>query len=172
MAEQIKKNKISAKKKKLPPPQKVKRQRSHPEFGTSKAEQDFAKNFLDKLGVKYVWQYEAKEIGRFFDYKLENGVLLEYQGSYWHGDSRVYDEKDLNPTQKRNRRVDEEKKRWALLHGMPLIYVWEKDVNEHPDKVMDMLREKLRIQDGVMEKRRNMNQRHVNKLKNSQLLNS
>ena len=46
----------------------TKEKRKHPEFGTSKLEQDFAKNFLDKLGVKYIWQFEAKEIKRFFDY--------------------------------------------------------------------------------------------------------
>ena len=54
-------------------------------FGTSKLEQDFAKDFLDKLGVDYVWQFEAKEIGRYFDYAvIENGsiILLEIDGGY------------------------------------------------------------------------------------------
>lgn len=148
----------------LPPKQKVKRVKTHPDFGTSKAEQDFARNFLDKLGVGYVWQYEAKEIGRFFDYKLDNGILIEFQGSYYHGDSRIYEEKDLNPMQKRNRRVDEQKRQWALMHGMPLIYVWEKDVNEHPEEIMKMLRERLRVQGDVIEKENNFKKRHVNKL--------
>ena len=46
----------------------TKENRKHPEFGTSKLEQDFARDFLDRLGVKYIWQFEAIEIKRFFDY--------------------------------------------------------------------------------------------------------
>ena len=40
------------------------------EYGTSKLEYDFAHDFLDKLGLKYVYQYEAKSIKRFFDYAI------------------------------------------------------------------------------------------------------
>lgn len=64
----------------------VKKDRKHPKFGTSKLEEDFAKDFLDKLGVKYQWQFEAKEIGRFYDFSLfpNNGgmILLEIDGGY------------------------------------------------------------------------------------------
>lgn len=38
------------------------RQRRHPKYGTSKLEDKFAKEFLDKLGVPYERQFEAKEI--------------------------------------------------------------------------------------------------------------
>lgn len=151
--------------KRLPPKQKVKRKRSHPKFGTSKAEINFAKNFLDKLGVRYIWQYEMVGIGRYMDYFLPDYYIgIEYDGEYYHSDPRVYKEEDLTPMQKRNRRVDEQKDRWALLHSMPLIRVREKDVREHPDKVMQMLREKLNIQGKVIEKKKEMEKRHTNKL--------
>ena len=58
------------------------KKRKHPMFGTSKLEQDFANDFLDKLNVKYTWQFEAKDIGRFFDYYLdEHNLLIEIDGS-------------------------------------------------------------------------------------------
>jgi hypothetical protein len=38
----------------------------HPKYGTSKLEEKFAKEFLDKLGVKYETQFEAKDIKRFY----------------------------------------------------------------------------------------------------------
>ena len=67
---------------KMAKPMKEKGQRKHPQFGTSKLEIDFAKNFLDKLGVKYTWQFEAKEIKRFFDYYLpEHNLIIEVNGS-------------------------------------------------------------------------------------------
>jgi len=169
--EQVKKkNKTAPKQKKvvdkrLPPKQKVKKKRSHPMFGTSKAEQNFARDFLDKLGVRYQWQFEAKSIGRFFDYYLPDyNILLEYDGQYHHADPRVYKEEDLNPMQRRNRRVDEQKDRWALLNGIPLIRVREKDVKENPAGVMKMLKERLHIQGETIQKQKGMNKRHVNRL--------
>ena len=138
---------------------------SHPKFGTSKAEQDFAKNFLDKLGIRYQWQFEAKGIGRFFDYYLvDYGVLLEFDGRYFHSDSRIYEEKDLNPMQKHNRKVDQQKNLWAALHGIPLIRVLEKDVIERPQWVMEMLKERLRIVDKDNKIKDNKKKRHTNKL--------
>ena len=43
------------------PPKKTpvpRSKRPHPEYGTSKLEERFARNFLDKLGIKYVYQYK------------------------------------------------------------------------------------------------------------------
>lgn len=121
--------------------------RKKQKFGTSKLEQRFARDFLDKLGVEYIWQFEAKDIKRFYDYFLpEHRIIVEIDGSYWHSDPRVVDESKLTPTQKRNKRVDEIKNRWALMRGIPIIRIWEKDINERPDLVMKMLKERLRIQ--------------------------
>jgi len=132
----------------------------HPKFGTSKLEEKFAKEFLERLGVEYIYQFEAKDIGRFYDFRVVNGPIIEIQGSYWHGDPRLYEEKDLNKTQKRAQRVDEHKKKWALMHGIPIYYVWEKDINENPEKVMKFLKEILYIENKKEEKKK----RHKNKL--------
>ncbi len=151
--------------KRLPPHSKVKKERKHPDFGTSKAEQSFAKNFLDKLGVRYVWQFEMKEIGRWMDYFLPDyRIGIEFDGQYFHADERVYKKEDLNPMQKHNLRVDEQKDRWALLHGIPLLRIKEKDVNERPQEVMKTLRERLKIQGEIISKKKDMSKRHVNKL--------
>lgn len=119
--------------------------KAHPKYGTSKLEEKFAHEFLDKLGVEYIYQFEAKEIGRFFDFKIKGGPIIEVQGSYWHGDKRLYEEKDLNATQKRNRTVDKIKLEWALKNGINVVYVWEKDINENPSKVMRELKKALHL---------------------------
>lgn len=64
--------------------------------------------------------------------------------------------------QKRNKRVDEYKDKWALMHGIPLIRIWEKDIRENPKAVMDELKKRLYIQENEIKKR---NKRHVNKIK-------
>ena len=137
-----------------------KKKKEHPKFGTSKLEEHFAENFLDKLGVKYTWQFEAKEIGRFYDFKIDKGPILEINGGYWHGDPRLYEEKDLNRVQKHAQYVDEVKKKWALLNGIPIYYIWEKDIKEKPDEVMKLLKKILYIK----EKEENKKKRHKNKL--------
>lgn len=78
MKQVAKKNKLDKKK------VATKKQRKHPLFGTSKLEKDFAKNFLEKLGVKYIWQFEAKDIKRWYDFYLpEHNLLIEVDGGYW-----------------------------------------------------------------------------------------
>lgn len=122
----------------------VKKKKPHPKYGTSKLEDYFAENFLNVLGVKYVRQFEAKEIGRFYDFKIENGPILEINGSYWHGDKRIYEEKDLNSVQKKNIYIDNLKRRWAENNGIEIYYFWEKDIHENPEKILLTLKEILK----------------------------
>jgi hypothetical protein len=83
------------------------KERKHPEYGTSKLEDRFAKDFLDKLGLVYETQYKAESIGRYYDFYIPSAnLLIEIQGSYWHGDPRLYESNDLNNTQKRSQKVD------------------------------------------------------------------
>ena len=134
----------------------VKRKKPHPKYGTSKLEDYFAENFLNVLGVKYIRQYEAKEIGRFYDFKIENGPILEINGSYWHGDKRIYEEKDLNSVQKRNIYIDNLKRRWAENNGIEIYYFWEKDIHENPEQILLTLKEILKKYQAKNKK----NQRH------------
>lgn len=39
-------------------------------YGISKLETYFATEFLDKANITYVYQYEVKEIGRFYDFAI------------------------------------------------------------------------------------------------------
>ena len=71
----------------------TKKTKNHPLFGTSKLEEDFARDFLDKLGVKYIYQYFASQIGRYYDFAVllsdektyipGNMILIEIDGGYW-----------------------------------------------------------------------------------------
>lgn len=161
-------NNQKQKDKRLPKMSKpTKEKRKHPEFGTSKLEQDFAKNFLEGLGVKYIWQFEAKEIKRFFDYYLpEHRILIEVDGDYYHSYGLVREE--MSPMQKKNQRVDREKDNWAALHSIPLIRIWEHDIRNNPYKVKEMLKERLYLAKESVEKKKEKNKRHVNNLLNIQ----
>ena len=118
----------------------------HPAYGTSKLEDRFAKEFLDRLGIKYERQYYAESIKRYYDFYLpDSRVLIEVDGDYYHSYGVV--EEDMNPMQKRNRRADNIKDTWAMEHGIPLIRIWEHDINENPAKVVKYLESKIHIFD-------------------------
>lgn len=144
---------------------KAKKQRSHPKYGTSKLEDDFAKLFLDPLGVEYESQFEAKDIGRFYDFKVKDGPIIEIDGSYFHGDPRLYKEEDLSSMQRHNKLVDEYKNKWALAHGIPILRFWEKDIRENPIQVMSELKERLHIEDEKKVIKEEKGRRHRNKIK-------
>ena len=141
-------------------------ERIHPKFGTSKLEDDFAEQFLDKLGVEYTRQFEAVDIGRFYDFFLpKHNIIIEIDGSYYHSDPRVVDENNLSPMQKKNKRVDEHKDKWALLHGIPIMRIWEYDIRHDPSGVMRSLKDRLYIEGEKQNKINNKNKRHRNILK-------
>lgn len=118
------------------------KERKHPEYGTSNLETHFAKNFLDKLGYEYQTQYKAESIGRYYDfYIVPANLLIEIDGDYFHSYGLLYE--DMSPMQKKNKRVDKDKDKWAQTHKIPLIRIWEHDINKTPKQVMDMLKTEI-----------------------------
>ena len=137
----------------------VKKKKPHPKYGTSKLEDYFAENFLNVIGVKYVRQYEAKEIGRFYDFFCPDAnVIIEVDGDYYHSYGLTYEEK--NTMQKHNQWVDKVKDEWALSHGIPILRIWEHDIHDNPDKVMKILKESIGKYTEKQKKIREKNKRH------------
>ena len=58
------------------------KKRKHKDYGTSKLELYFAKEYLDKLGLKYIYQFEAKDMKRFYESSLPNGTKF-YISNQW-----------------------------------------------------------------------------------------
>lgn len=139
------------------------------EYGMSKLETYFAKEFLDKHKVKYIYQYKAETINRFFDFAVvltdiglektkTNGIthykykpnthidlLIEIDGDYYHANPNKYNESKLNRTQKRNMRVDEKKNNWAVLNCIPILRIWEDDIYNNKEKVVNELKKYINI---------------------------
>jgi very-short-patch-repair endonuclease len=121
-----------------------KKNRKHQEYGTSKLEEKFAKEFLDKLGVPYIYQYKAESIGRYYDFCIPSvNLLIEVDGIFFHAKNILYE--DMSPMQKRNHRVDKQKNHWALMNNFKLLRFWEDDINKKPKDVMKKLQEELYI---------------------------
>ena len=137
----------------------VKKKKPHPKYGTSKLEDYFAENFLNVLGVKYVRQFEAKEIKRFYDFFCPDAnIIIEVDGDYYHSYGLTYEEK--NSMQKHNQWVDKVKDEWALSHGIPILRIWEHDIHDNPEKVMKTLKESIGKYTEKQKKIREKNKRH------------
>lgn len=133
-------------------------------YGTSKLETFFAHEYLDRLGLKYIYEYNAKDIGRFFDFAVtiydydyimetKNDIvgvrqekqivpiafMIEIDGDWYHGNKEVLGEKKLNKMQLRNKVVDAIKDKWCAMHHIPILRLWENDVRKNPKKVFDEL---------------------------------
>ena len=134
----------------------------HKKYGTSKLERNFASDFLDRLGIKYIYQFEAKDIKRYYDfavtvyddypYRYENkdgiksiiqegkeilvGFLIEVDGDFYHSNPLKVKKDDMNPMQKHNKFVDKLKDEWAKSHGIPLLRIWENDIRNNMSKVI------------------------------------
>lgn len=135
------------------------RNKKHPEYGTSKLEQKFAKEFLDKLGVEYIYQFKMESIGRYMDFYCPKEHLgIEIDGDFYHSFGLTYEE--MSPMQKKNKRVDKQKDHWAIINGIPLLRIWEHDINKHPEKVMNLLKEKLFFYKKQEEIKQEKNKRH------------
>lgn len=136
-----------------------KEKRNHPEYGTSKLEQRFAKDFLDKIGVRYVYQFKMESIGRYADFYLpDENVCIEIDGDYYHSYGLLYEQ--MSPMQKKNYRVDRQKDRWCMINCIKMIRIWEHDINNSPQKVMKLLETELYSARLLKEKINNKKRRH------------
>lgn len=140
-------------------------------YGTSNLEYIFAKNFLDKLDLIYIYQYEVKSIGRYFDFAVtcfkdkeyimedkdgikcvkQNGqyfkpdLLIEIDGDYYHGNPLKYKKNELSPMQKHNQKVDKMKTYWAGINCITLLRFWEYDIHNNPNKIIEELSKYVNI---------------------------
>lgn len=119
------------------------KRKGNKEYGTSKLEEKFAKNFLDKLGIDYIYQYKVESIGRFYDFKLKDyPIYIEIDGDYYHGRGLIYEE--MSPMQKKNNKVDKIKNDYCSRNGYLLIRIWEYDINHNQDMVLKYLKDTLK----------------------------
>lgn len=159
MGQPVKRREIATKDKRTRHKIRSKPFKKHPKYEMSKLEDKFAKEFLDRLGIEYIRQYEAKDICRFYDFYLpKQNLLIEIDGDYYHAYNKMYEQ--MSPMQKRNHRVDEVKNKWAAEHCFVLLRIWEHEINDTPAKVMEVLEREL---DNGSEKKRireNKRKRH------------
>lgn len=99
----------------------------------------FVSYILDKNNISYIFQFFLSKDGicKSYDFKIKNtNILLEADGDYWHGgpslDKHFYKLDEV----KKN---DDFKKSFAESSGFILIRIWESEIYNNPDIILQRL---------------------------------
>lgn len=110
---------------------------------TSKLEKEFAL-ILDNLNIKYTQWFYAKQIKAFYDFYLPKyNTIIEVDGDFWHCNPNTKHSEAVYESQKKNLIRDKEKNQWAQDNGFKLLRFWEKDINENPQQIIEILQREL-----------------------------
>jgi len=98
------------------------------------------KQELDHRNVKHKY---SKILHRKyqFDYLINDDIILEVNGDYWHGNPVLYGDgkRPLNNTQRFKIFRDKEKKEFAEQHGYKVFYIWESEIKNNDFVVLDKI---------------------------------
>lgn len=101
--------------------------------GTIKTMTSPHRKTVEILKKNRIWYENEYRAGRFLlDVYLGKTLGIEVQGSYWHGDIRLYP-KPKNEIQKKADKRDKRKKLFLEEKGIAVLYIWEKDIDENPE---------------------------------------
>ena len=88
---------------------------------------------LDRMNVVY----DREHIIKYYsvdNYLLENNLIIEIMGDYWHGSPLKYNEDryKLNNIQQRTILKDKQKSSYIYnKHNIRILYLWESDINKN-----------------------------------------
>lgn len=110
----------------------------------TKIERIIAK-FLDENGVSYRWNHKIEH--KWVDFLVEDVLVVEAYGDYWHCNPDVYAEnyyqKDLHMTSKEKWELDLKRQKKIESLGFEFFVLWEKDIKKNYSNSMAKLLEKI-----------------------------
>jgi len=98
------------------------------------------KKILDELNINYIFQYDI--CGHMFDFYLKDfDVVVEVDGDFWHCNPNTKHKEPIYESQKLTIKNDKKKNNICLKSGIKLIRIWEDDINNNLDEVINRLKE-------------------------------
>ena len=109
---------------------------------TNSKPQQIIDNILDKNNIKY----EREKGFKYYcaDNYLENNLIIEVQGDYWHANPLKYDS-SLNKMQYERIKKDKAKRTYIKkYHGIEILYLWENDIYNDLTKCENLILEYIK----------------------------
>jgi very-short-patch-repair endonuclease/transposase len=105
----------------------------------SSIERKFIK-ILNNLNIEYIHQYKLEK--KYYDFYISNKeLIIEINGDYWHGNPKKFSV--LNKIQTNAQERDRLKTEIAIKHGYNIIFIWEDDLLNNEEKVLQDLKLKI-----------------------------
>ena len=98
----------------------------------------FVEDFLKENNIEYVPQKALRWCNYDF-YLTEENIAIEVMGEFWHCDARVYPEGPKNEIQRKNLDKNTMKRDICKSLEIPLIEIWEYDINLNPQNVKEKM---------------------------------
>lgn len=124
----------------------------------TKPEREF-KTILNEIGVGVKFSDDVKEALKLNDDKnatimfqyplqryvcdfvdLDNKIVFQVNGDFWHANPILYCESELSPIQKHNIRHDKNRKAYLESLGYSVINIWESEIYWNKELVKDKIR--------------------------------
>ena len=109
----------------------------------------FIKDILISLNIEfeeqvYVYYINEKNQKRYFiaDFIIGNKII-EVNGDYWHGNPRIFNNESLDSRQREKVKKDIYKKSKLEELGFSVHYIWEYDINNNKDLVIEYIKQKI-----------------------------
>jgi very-short-patch-repair endonuclease len=102
--------------------------------------------FFRLLNINFQHSYyiNTKENHFIYDFYLpKHNILIEVDGDFWHCNPNTKYASPECKTQEINILNDQQKNKWAQDNGFKLLRFWEKDINENPQQIIEILKKEL-----------------------------
>lgn len=102
--------------------------------------ENLLKDLINKKMIKsYKYSFILKN--RQFDFVVNENIIIEVHGDYWHGNTSIPKFKNLTDRQKMKKLDDKIKEKLAKDNGYKYFYFWENDINNNFKKVENKILE-------------------------------
>ena len=111
-------------------------------YSISKAEKEIGE-YLKKNNINFISQFRSN--GKVYDFCIENKIILEYNGDYWHCNPEIYT--NMYKHTRKNKyaheiwRNDQIRQNCVKDAGYNFLVIWEKDYKENKEKTLEKLLE-------------------------------
>lgn len=97
------------------------------------------KTILDSLNIEYKSQFEISN-NRFDFYLPHFNLFIEANGDYWHGNTKYYQQNELNNYQLQGQLRDFKKNQLAKKLKKKILFFWEFEINERMNIIKYLLK--------------------------------
>lgn len=89
---------------------------------------------LQELGIEFKYNFILQNKAQY-DFLINNNIVLEVHGDFWHGNPEVYS--TLTERQEYKKKRDNEKQKLAEDNGYKYLVIWESQIKKNDWSVLD-----------------------------------